>query len=149
MSAGFTPPGYRWFQFLRNTPARVGIYTGVCLSLVFVAWILIANRIPFLEPLARQRNIAATLLLILIAAMPVVRFLRSPADLLLSGLLAWSLFTLTYRVLTFFFELLEEYYSAFHVFVMGAIAYLLCATLSWVGMIVWRARAANDTHSSR
>lgn len=149
MSASFTLPGYRRFHVFRNIPVRVGIYTGVCLSLVFTAWILIANRVPFLEPLAQQRNVAATLLLILIAAMPVIRFLRSPADLLLSGLLAWGLLTFTDRILTFFFRLLEEYCSAFHVFVLGAVAYLLFATVSWVGMMVWRARAAQGTHTSR
>jgi len=149
MSANFSPPGYRWFRFLRNAPIRVGIYTGVCLSLVLTAWILVANRIPFLEPLAQQRNVAATLLLLLIAAMPVIRFLRSPADLLISGLLAWGLLTLAYRVLTFFFALLEEYYSSFHVFVLGAVAYLLFATFSWVGMIIWRARTAEHTHTPR
>jgi len=149
MSAIFHPPGYRWFHFLRNVPARVGIYTGFCLSLVFTTWIQVANRFPFLEPLARQRNLAATVLLVLIAAMPVIRFLRSPADLLLSGLLAWGLLTFTYRVLTFFFVLLEEYYSAFHVFVLGAVAYLLFATLSWVGIMVWRARAEQHSHPSR
>ena len=149
MMEGFHPPGYRWFHVFRNRPIRIGVYTGVCLSLVLVAWILIANRAPFLEPFAGQRNLLAALLLILIAAMPVVRFLRSPGDLLVSGLLAWSLLTLTYRVLTFFFSLLEEYYSAFHVFVLGAVSYLLFATLSWIGMIVWRARAAQGTHTSR
>jgi hypothetical protein len=149
MSANFSPPGYRWFHFLRSAPVRVGIYIGVCLSLVLTAWILIANRAPFLEPLAQQRNAAATLLLVLIAVMPTVRFLRSPGDLLISGLLAWSLLTLTYRVLTSFFVLLQEYYSAFHVFVLGAVAYLLFATLSWVGIIIWRARAAEHTHTSR
>jgi len=149
MSANFSPPGYRWFQFLRNAPIRIGIYTGVWLSLVLTSWILVANRIPFLEPLAKQRNMMATLLLLLIAAMPVVRFLRSPAGLLLSGLLAWGLLTLTYRVLTFFFALLEDYFSAFHVFVMGAVAYLLFATLSWVGIIIWRARTEEHTHTSR
>jgi len=116
---------------------------------VFVAWILIANRVAFLEPLAQQRNMLATVLLILIAAMPVVRFLRSPHELLISGLLAWSLLTLTYRVLTFFFSLLEEYYSGLHVFALGAVSYLLFATLSWIGNIVWRARAAQGTHTSR
>lgn len=149
MSVNFSPPGYRRFRFFRNAPARVGMYTGVWLSVVLTAWILVANRIPFLEPLARQRNVVATLLLLLLSAMPVVRFLRSPADLLISGVLAWSLLTLTYRVLTFFFVLLEDYFSAFHVFVLGAVAYLLFATLSWVGMMIWRARAAEHTHTSR
>ena len=149
MPANFTPPGYRRFDFLRHTPARVGIYTGVWLSLVFVTWVVIANRMPFLDPLAQQRNVVATMLLALIASMPVLRFLRSPAELLVSGLLAWSVLTLVYRLLSLKFVLLQVYYSTFHVFVLGTVAYLLFATLSWIGMIVWRARAAQGTHTSR
>lgn len=149
MIGNFRPPGYRWFHVFRNRAIRIGAYTGVCLSLVLVAWILIANRVPFLEPLARQRNLLAISLLVFLAAMPVLRFLRSPADLLISGLLAWSLLTLTYRVMTAFFSLLEEYDSAFHVFTLGAVTYLLFATVSWIGMIVLRARATQGTHTSR
>lgn len=149
MPANFTPPGYRWFDFLRHTSARVGIYTGVWLSVVFVAWVVFANRVPFLEPLAQQRNVIATLLLALIAALPVLRFLRSPGELLISGLLAWSVLTLSYRILSLKFFLLQFYYSTFHIFVLGAVAYLLFATLSWIGMIVWRARAAQHMHASR
>jgi hypothetical protein len=149
MPSNFSPPGYRWFHFLRHPPARVGLYTGVWLSLVFVAWVVIANRVPFLEPLAQQRNVFAALFLALIAAMPVIRFLRAPADLLVSGLLAWSVLALTYRLLSLEFTLLQYYYSTFHVFVLGTIAYLLFATLSWIGMIVWRAREAQGTHTSR
>jgi hypothetical protein len=149
MPANFSPPGYRWFQFLRQASARVGLYTGAWLSLVFVAWVLIANRAPFLEPLAQQRNVIATLVLAFIAAMPVLRFLRSPSELLISGLLAWSVLTLTYRILSLEFTLLQYYFSTFHVFVLGAVAYLLFATLSWIGMIVWRARATQGTHTSR
>lgn len=149
MTANFSPPGYRWFHVLRNAPIRIGTYTGVWLSIVLTTWILIANRVPFLEPLARQRNMFASALLILITAIPIIRFLRSPAELLISGLLAWTLLTFTYVILTLFFSLLEEYYSAFHVFVLGAVVYLVFATLSWVGIIVWRARAAQGTHTSR
>lgn len=149
MPANFSPPGYRWFDFLRYTPTRVGIYTGVWLSLIFVVWVVIANRLPFLEPLAQQRNVIAALLLALIGAMPVLRFLRSPGELLVSGLVAWSALTLTYWLLSLKFTLLQFYYSTFHVFVLGAVAYLLFATLSWIGMIVWRARAAQGTHISR
>jgi hypothetical protein len=149
MPANFSPPGYRWFYFLRNDPVRVGIYTGVWLSVVFIAWVVIANRVAFLDPLAQQRNVIATLLLAMIAAMPVLRFLRGPADMLISGLLAWGVLTLAYRILSLEFVLLQNYYSTFHVFVLGAVAYLLFATLSWLGMIVWRARAAQGTHTSR
>ena len=149
MPANFSPPGYRWFDFLRHTPARVGIYTGVWLSVVFVAWVVIANRASFLEPLAQQRNVIATLVLALIASMPVLRFLRSPGELLVSGLFAWSVLTLAYRILSLKFVLLPYYYGAFHIFVLGAVAYLLFATFSWIGMIVWRARAAQRGHISR
>jgi hypothetical protein len=149
MPANFSPPGYRWFHFLRHDSARIGLYTGAWLSLVFVAWVVIANRVPFLEPLAQERNVIATLLLALIAAIPVMRFLRSPGELLISGLMAWSVLTLAYRILSLEFTLLQYYYSSFHVFVLGAVVYLLFATLSWIGMIVWRAREAQGTHTSR
>jgi hypothetical protein len=149
MPANFTPPGYRWLDFFRHTPAKVGMSTGVWLSVVFVAWVVIANRAPFLEPLAQQRNGIATLLLAFIAAMPVLRFVRAPGELLASGLLAWSMLALAYRILSLKFMLLQYYYSTFHIFVLGAVAYLLFATLSWIGMIVWRARAAQGTHTSR
>jgi hypothetical protein len=84
-----------------------------------------------------------------IAAMPVLRFLRVPGELLISGLMAWSVMTLAYRILSLKFALLQDYYSTFHIFVLGAVAYLLFATLSWIGMIVLRARAAQGTHTSR
>ncbi|HKM67558.1 MAG TPA: hypothetical protein VJX70_10365 [Candidatus Acidoferrum sp.] len=149
MAVKFSPPGYRWFHFLRNIPVRVGLYTGVCLSVVLIAWVLIANRVPFLEPLAQQRNVVAALLLALIASMPVLRFLRSPGDLLVSGLIAWSLLTLAYRILCAIFVLLADYHGAFHVFVLGAVTYLIFATLSWLGKMVWRAREAHGTHIPR
>ena len=137
----------RRLDFLRNPAVRTGIYAGVALSAVFIAWIVIANRVPQLEVLATERNVVAAILLALLAAVPVVRFLRSPAELLASGLLAWGIFTLTYKVLSSIFVLLEENYSAFHVFVMGAISYLIFATLSWVGSIVWRVRATKHSHN--
>ena len=149
MPANFRPPGYRGFHFLRYPPARVGLYTGVWLSLVFVAWVVIANRVPILDPLAQQRNVIATALLVLIAAMPVLRFLRSPGELLVSGLVAWSVLTLTDLILSLKFTQLQFYYSTFHIYVLGLVAYLLFATLSWIGIMVWRARAAQGTHTSR
>ena len=149
MPKSFHPPGYGWFRHLRNAPIRVGIYTGICLSIVFLAWVLLANRAPLLESLSKQRNVAAAILLIFLAAAPVLRFLRHPGDLLLSGLVAWTLLTLTYAFLTFSFSLLEDYYSTLHVFVLGAVVYLLFATLSWVGMMIWRAKVAEHTHHPR
>jgi hypothetical protein len=139
-------PGYSWLDFLRNTAVRTGIYAGLSLSLVFATWILMANRVPLLEPLAPERNVAAAALLISCACIPLIRFYRSPEELLTSGLLAWFFLTLTYRILCFKFGLLEQFYSAFHVFVLGTVSYLVFATLSWIGTIIWRVHAADGSH---
>ena len=139
-------PGYRWLMFLRNVPMRVGIYTGICLSLVFATWLVLANRVPILERLALERNIIAVIGLVLFAILPLLRFYRSPGDLLVSGLLAWMLLSITYRLLCMVFVLLDEKYSAFHVFVLGAVVYLIFATLSWIGMIIWKVRSTDTSH---
>ena len=56
-------PGYRWFHVFRNAAIRTGVYVGVCLTLVFTAWVVIANHAPFLERFALERNIAAAVIL--------------------------------------------------------------------------------------
>ena len=139
-------PGYRWLMFLRNVPVRMGIYTGICLSLVFAMWLVLANRAPLLERLALGRNIIAVVGLVLFASLPILRFYRSPGDLMVSGLLAWTLLSITYRLLCMVFVLLDEKFSAFHVFVLGAVVYLIFATLSWIGIIIWKVRSADISH---
>jgi hypothetical protein len=133
-------------MFLRNVPVRVGIYTGICLSLVFAMWLVLANRVPLLERLALERNIIAVVGLVFFASLPILRFYRSPGDLMVSGLLAWTLLSITYRLLCMVFVLLNERYSGFHVFVLGAVTYLIFATLSWIGMIIWKVRSADISH---
>ena len=132
---------------MRDVAIRTGVYAGVSLSMVFAAWILIANRVPFLDPIAMERNIIASALLAVLACIPLFRFYRSPAQLLVSGLLAWTLLTFTYRIFYFKFVLLEEYYSAFHVFVLGTVSYLIFATISWIGTIIWRVHATDTSHT--
>lgn len=141
-------PGYRFLGFLKDVAVRTGIYSGISLSIIFTAWLLIANRVPFLEPFAMERNIAGAALLIFFACIPLMRFYRSPAELLISGLLGWSLLTVSYRLFGLVFVLLEENYSAFHVFVLGAVSYLLFATVSWIGTIVWRVRSTHHSHTN-
>jgi len=133
-------------MFLRNVPVRVGMYTGICLSIVFAMWLVLANRVPLLERLALERNIIAVVGLVFFASLPILRFYRSPGDLLVSGLLAWTLLSITYRLLCMVFVLLNERYSGFHVFVLGAVTYLVFATLSWIGMIIWKVRSADVSH---
>jgi len=134
-------PGYRWLMFLRNVPVRVGIYTGICMSLVLALGLVLANRVPLLERVALERNIIIGVVLALVASLPILKFYRSPWELLVSGLLAWTLLSITYRLLCMVFVLLNDRYSAFHVFVLGAVVYLICATLSWIGMIIWKVRS--------
>jgi len=133
-------------MFLRNVPVRMGIYTGICLSLVFAMWLVLANRVTLLERLALERNIIAAVGLMFFASLPILRFYRSPGDLMVSGLLAWTLLSLTYRLLCMVFVFLDQKYSAFHVFVLGAVVYLIFATLSWIGMIIWKVRSADISH---
>ena len=139
-------PGYRWFHFFRNAAIRTGVYLAVCLTLVFVTWLIIANHVPFLERFALERNIAAAAVLCLLAAVPVLRFFRNPGNLLASSLIGWFLFSMSYRVLCMFFSKLSDWHSTFQVFILGAVVYLICSTLCWIGTVIWRARAAHVSH---
>jgi hypothetical protein len=139
-------PGYRWFHVFKNLSVRVGVYVGVCLSLVLSVWIFVANRVPFLERFALERNLAGAALLGLLAAAPVLRFLRSPGNLLASSLVAWTVFSFTYRLLCILFVHLGDKYSAFQIFMLGFVVYMILATLSWIGTLIWRARERHVSH---
>jgi len=133
-------------RILRTRIVRTGVYTGVCLSVCFTVWVLVANRVPFLEPLAFARNTIAAGVLVLIASVPVMRFYREPAEMLGAAFIAWSLLTLTFRLLTIKFVLLDDTYSVFQIFMMGVVVYLIVATLAWLGTIIRRARASHISH---
>ena len=125
-------PGVRWFLWLRIVPFRTGILTGIYLSIVFVAWLLVANRFPALEPFAEARNIVAGASLVTMLAIPVLRFRRKPGRLFVAGLTAWMLLTMTYLAAEMHFTLLESRMGALHVFMLGAVSYGFVAVLDWV-----------------
>jgi hypothetical protein len=133
---------------LRNSGVRTGAYTGVALTIVFTVWLYVANRMPSLESMASQRNIAAATVFGLFAAIPVMRFLRAPGNLLVSGLVAWSILAFTYRALCVPFTGLAARYSAMQVFTLGVVVYMLLATLSWIGTCLWRLRASDVPQSN-
>jgi len=139
-------PGYRWFHVFRNAAVRTGVYVGVCLTLVFSAWLVVANHAPFLERFALERNIAAAAILGLLAAVPIFRFLRLPGHLLASSLVAWLIFSLSYRALCLIFRGLSNRLTTFHVFMLGAVVYMILTTLSWIVATVWRARESQASH---
>ena len=139
-------PGYRWFQVFPNATIRIGIYAAFGLILVFTTWLFLANRVPFLERLAAERNIAAGLLLCLFALIPILRFLRMPGHLLASGLVAWLIFCSYYRVLCLFFRKLGDWHSTIQIFMYGAVVYMIVATLSWIAVAIWKVREAHFSH---
>jgi hypothetical protein len=134
------------FHSLRNVSVRTGIYVGMFLSITFSGWVIVANRLPALDQFALARNLTCVVLLGIIALIPVLRFWRMPGNLLASSLVGWVIFSLTYRILCMDFGALAERFSAVQVFMVGAVLYLLVVTLSWLGTIIWRARASNESH---
>jgi hypothetical protein len=128
-------PGVRWFLWLRNVSLRTGILTGIYLSVVFVAWLLVANRFPQLESFAEARNLIGGAMLVTMLAIPVIRFRSKPGRLFVSGVTAWMLLTLTYVVAELRFTLLEYRMGALHVFILGAVSYGFVAVLDWVFLI--------------
>ena len=140
-------PGSRRLEFLHNAALRTGVYTGVCLSLVFTTWLVIANQVSFLERFAFERNVAAAGVFVFLAAIPVLRFLRWPGNLLASSLVAWMIFSLAYIVLCMIYHGLSDKRSPLWVFVAGTVAYMIFTVLSWIGSMIRRARASEISHS--
>jgi hypothetical protein len=139
-------PGSRRLDFLRNSAVRTGVYTGACLSLVFTAWLVIANQVPFLERFAFERNVAGAGVFVFLAAVPILRFLRWPGNLLASSIIAWVIFSMVYRMLCMIYHELGNWHSTFQVFMVGTVVYMIFTTLCWIGAIIRRARAAEISH---
>lgn len=148
MSVRAQLPGDGRGRVLQNAAVRVGVYTGVGLALIFTAWVFVANRIAASENFADERNLAAAAALGLLAAVSVIRFFRLPGNLLASSLIAWSILTVTYWGLSVHFWGLTERYSAFQIFTLGSVSYMIIATVSWIGTCIWRVRHSNVSHSN-
>lgn len=111
---------------------KLGLFIGAALSGVAVAWLLIANRLPALDPLASLRNLAAVALAVIFLLVPVFRFRRYPAHLFTCGLTAWSILTLIYAILQIPFPRLGIRMGTFHFFMLGAVLLGLTSALLWV-----------------
>jgi len=135
-----TLSGIQRFFSPRGITMRTGILTGAGLSITLAAWVLIANRVPILEPFALARNVAAVAAILVLMAVPVTRFLKSPRALFISGVAAWGILTLAYMVLTMFFPGLGRRMGPLQVFMLGAVAYGLLSVFSWVITMITIAR---------
>jgi hypothetical protein len=125
---------------VRNIAFRTGIRTGVYLSCDFVAWLLVANRLPALDPFAGVRNLAAGLVAALLLLIPVWRFRHESLRLLVSGLTAWTILTFAYMAAELHFSLLKSRMGALQMYILGVVSYSFIAVLHWVFSMCAEAR---------
>lgn len=137
-------PGYKHYDALKDSAFRMGMYIGGCLFATFVTWVVVANRFLWFEKFALERNSIAVGAMVLFAALPILRFRRKPGRVLLSGLVAWAIFSFLYRLICLFFPGLSSWHGAWQVFMAGAVLYLIAATLAWIVGLVLRVRAAHS-----
>jgi hypothetical protein len=126
---------------------RVGVYVGVALSVSLTTWIIVANRVPFLEPFDRERNLIAATVIGLFALIPIMRYMSAPRSLLASGLVAWTILSFVYRLLCLHFPGLYNVRTPAQVLMLGALFYLISATVAWMIALVWRVRQSQPPHS--
>ncbi|HEY0704556.1 MAG TPA: hypothetical protein VGD60_17415 [Candidatus Acidoferrales bacterium] len=120
---------------------RTGLYTGALLVLVTIISLIVANRLPFLENRALERNGACYTLFVLFTLIPVIRFWNGPTKMFASGMLAWSIFVIGYDISGMFFtNLFRVLRTPFEAFFEGAVVYGVCAVVAWVGGMALLAR---------
>lgn len=142
-------PGIRRLLWLRNSALRTGVLVGIYLSCTFFAWLWIANRIPRLESFAGIRNLFFGSLLVVLMAYPVLRFRKQPVKILVSGITAWTLLTVTYIAMKMMFSLLESRMGALHVFMLGAVCYFFVAVFQWVFLLCVKVRQMHIAQTGR
>lgn len=121
---------------------KAGLMLGVALSGVAMAWLLIANRVPALEPFALLRNVAAgAIIFVLLILVPVYRYRRHPSHLFACMFTSWVILTAIYALLQIPFPRLGMRMGTFHFFMMGAVVLGLAASLVWVIHLVLMLRA--------
>jgi hypothetical protein len=148
MAARSHLPGMRLFLWLRYASLRIGVLTGVYLSCIFAAWLVVANRFPELDPSAGIRNLAAAAAIPMVMSIPVLRFRREPVRMFVAGLTAWTLLTLTYLGMEMRFSLLGSRMGAFHIFMLGGITYGFVSVFDWVLLLCAEARHQHVAHAA-
>lgn len=133
-----TLPGWQWLGWLQHRPLRVGVLVGIYLTVVMVVSLVLANRVPALEPVAETRNAVSYAVFALVAALPAWMFRREPGSLFVSSAAAWGLFSLMYALAGIPFENLFVRLAKTpgNVFMLGAAVYGLLAVVAWVASMV-------------
>jgi hypothetical protein len=113
-----------------------GIGLGVCFSGIGLTWLLLANRVSYLDQFASVRNVAAAIAFGLLGLVPACRFRKSPGRCFLCGITAWAIFTGMYFLMELHFPRLATRLSAFQLFILGSMIFGLLATVAWVMNLV-------------
>jgi len=125
----------------RSAVLHTGLYTGALLVIVMTGGLFVANRLPWLESRALERNAACYSLFVLFMLIPVVRLLNRPLQMFTSAMIGWVIFVLGYDIAGMYFRnLFQVLCTPFEVLVEGAVIYGVCAVGSWVGAMVLHAR---------
>ncbi len=117
---------------VRNPAFRLGVPLGICFSGIFLTWLLLADRVPYLDQFASERNLVLAIAFGLLGLAPTCRFMKSPGRSFLSSITAWTILSATYSVTELRFPRLATRLTAFHLFVLGGVAFGLLSALAWV-----------------
>jgi hypothetical protein len=124
-----------------SSALRTGLYTGALLIIVMTGSLVAANRLPWLDNRALERNAASYGLFVIFMLIPICRFVNRPVKMFASAMIAWSMFVIAYDLAGFFFHnLFQALRTPFDAFIEGAIIYGVCAVGSWVGGMALQAR---------
>ena len=121
---------------IRNPALSLGILLGIGFSGTGLTWLLLANRVPQLEPFASERNLALAIAFSLLGLVPSCRFMKFPGRSFRCGIIACAIFTTTYFVTELRFPRLATRLTAFHLFILGGVAFGFLAVLAWVMNLV-------------
>ncbi len=125
-----------------SSPALwTGMYLGALLNIVMIAALVAANRFPDLEPYALERNAASFGLFFLFLLIPVIRFLKRPAQMFAAGFVGWVLFVAGYNIAGLYFRnLFQVLRTPLEALVEGCVLYGVAAVILWVGQMILHAR---------
>jgi hypothetical protein len=120
-------------------PALIaGCYTGAMLTVALLGSLVVANRIPALEPYAFERNTISYALFVLIMLLPVLRFLNHPVKMFVAAVSGWAILTAAYDFSGLYFHNLFNvvHRAPFELLAEGVIAYGILSLCAWICRMV-------------
>lgn len=118
-----------------------GCHTGAMLTVAMLGALVVANRIPALEPYALERNGVCYALFVMLMLLPVLRFLNRPVKMFVASTTGWVILTIAYDFAGIYFRNLFSALqrTPFEVLAEGAIVYGVLSVGAWVCAMVLHA----------